>query len=59
MTLTPNKQTISYPKQITKPKTTTPKTNLSTKNYDFLRKLGGSGSLGYPLIKYKHRISIS
>ena len=43
MTLTPNQKTISYPKQITKPKTTTPKTKLNTKNYDFLRKVGGSG----------------
>ena len=31
MTLTPNKKTRGYPKQITKPKTTTPKTKLNTK----------------------------
>ena len=51
MTLTPNKKTISYPKQITKPKTTTPKTKLNTKSYDFLRKLGGSGFVRIPINK--------
>ena len=49
MTLIPNKKTISYPKHITKPKTTTPKTKLNTKIYDFLRKLGGSGFVRVPI----------
>ena len=49
MTLTPNQKTISYPKQITKPKTTTPNAKLNTKNYDFLRKLGGSEFVRIPI----------
>ena len=43
MGLNPNKKTISYPKQFTKPKTTTPKTKLTKENYEKLRKLTGSG----------------
>ena len=43
MGLNHNKKTINYPKQITKPKTTTPKTKLTKENYEKLRKLTGSG----------------
>ena len=48
MGLNPNKKTICYPKQISKPKTTTPKTKLTKENYEKLRKLTGSGFTRIP-----------